>query len=286
MHSGNSKLWYAVMRATTRRLPRGGYPIMRALAERLRELRDYSLELTFPPQARIHVDLRESVCYPLWKYGEYPHQRGETIFAAAALVPGDTVWDIGANIGYRSLIFSHLVGVDGVVIAVEPSHRARRLLVRTASSLANVRVFEFAIAERDGVVSFEEHLQLDTSCVAEESAGTYQAQAVTLDALAQVTETIPRLIKIDVEGADAAVMRSGSRIIADNHPILQFEALDADHLQGCCAAVRVVGAGMYDVLRLNVDGRLGTRAGIVPTDNYVALTSEHRQQQPLEHLLP
>jgi FkbM family methyltransferase len=225
------------------------------------------------------------VCYPLWKYGEYPHQLGETIFAAAALVAGDTAWDIGANIGYRSLLVSHLVGVDGVVIAVEPSHRALRLLVRTASSLENVRVFDFAIAARDGVVSFAEHSQLDTSCVAEESAGTYQVEAVTLDALAQVTGTIPWFIKLDVEGTDAAVIRGRSPVIGENHPILQFEALDAENLQGCWAAIRGVGVGMYDVLRLNIDGTLGARTGIVPTDNYVALTSEHRQLEPLERLL-
>ena len=75
-----------------------------------------------------------------------------TAWLRATLKPGDTFVDVGANVGYFTLLASDLVGPTGRVVAVEPSAATRRLLERNVSSnhVANVRIVEAAVSDHIG----------------------------------------------------------------------------------------------------------------------------------------
>jgi hypothetical protein len=71
----------------------------------------------------------------------------------AYLAPGGTFVDVGANIGYFTLVGSLLVGDRGTVIAVEPSTRDLRKLTHhlTLNPCANVTVLSVGAGEADGL---------------------------------------------------------------------------------------------------------------------------------------
>jgi FkbM family methyltransferase len=166
------------------------------------------------------LDLRESVCIPLFVQGSYAHQVAEDDFVKAAVERGACVFDIGANIGYYTRLLSRIVGEQGVVVAVEPMPRALRLLQRNAADLSNTRIFPAAIGESTSLqADLHEAKQLDVSTV---SFGSGSTPVVTIDSLAKSVRP-PSFIKIDIEGAEVLALRGATRVLSEIRPILMFE---------------------------------------------------------------
>jgi len=72
-------------------------------------LQHYPVQLKLLPSVTFIGDLRDAVFYYLFRDGCYPHQLGEDIIARAILQPGDVVYDIGANIGYTTVLYADAV---------------------------------------------------------------------------------------------------------------------------------------------------------------------------------
>jgi FkbM family methyltransferase len=123
---------------------------------------------------------------------------------------GQTFFDIGANVGYYSILASRLVGPRGRVAAFEPLVRNLAYLQRHVeiNNAGNVRVLPFALSDRSGILSFSTgpnsamgHLE------PEGSSGDALVPAATLDEIAGRLGLLPDVIKMDVEGAEMAVFR-------------------------------------------------------------------------------
>jgi len=120
---------------------------------------------------------------------------------------GDAVWDIGANVGFYTLLASRLVGPTGRVIAFEPSprnlHYLREHVAR--NRLPNVTVFDAAVGERPGRVAFDES---PGPAMGKVGAGSITVPLVSVDDLVATGKAPPpTLLKVDVEGAEAMVLR-------------------------------------------------------------------------------
>jgi FkbM family methyltransferase len=143
--------------------------------------------------------------------------------AAELIRAGDTVWDIGANVGLFSFAAAAAAGPRGRVLAVEPDARLVGLLRRSAAAnrrLARVDVLGTAVADRVGVARF--HIaRRNRSTSYLEGYGTAQAggsravevvPAVTLDWLAGQFPA-PDVIKIDVEEAELLVLAGAASVL-------------------------------------------------------------------------
>ncbi len=240
-----------------RRMPRGGFPLLRMISRSLPALQAHPIKLRLVPGAAVEADLRESVFFPLWKHGCYPHQLGEDVAALALLRRGDVVWDIGANIGYTALVFAHAVGENGHVLAVEPSRRSFDYLQRTVARWPQIRTLNAAVSDRDGWVSFEDRKMLDLSLVTGETGPAgYQVSAVTLDSLLELACAPPAFVKIDTEGHEHQVISGGRQLISRHTPLVQFEALNTPTLRGTMAQLSEFSAGGYEFFRATQAGRL------------------------------
>ncbi|HYM15519.1 MAG TPA: FkbM family methyltransferase [Dehalococcoidia bacterium] len=146
----------------------------------------------------------------------------------AANVPAaSVVYDVGAHAGFFTLLCAALAGPDGAVHAFEPrAENVERLRANLrANAVPNVTVVAAAAADRTGEVFFV----LDSSTlqgrIASHAASTAAAivDVTTIDAHVEGGAPPPAVIKIDVEGAEGAVLRGAARTIAEHRPLLLIE---------------------------------------------------------------
>jgi FkbM family methyltransferase len=148
--------------------------------------------------------------------------------------PGQTVWDIGANIGLFSFAAAAMAGAEGRVFAFEPDLHMADLLRRSAAMqpppLARTDVLAVAIGKENGVRKLNIAARARASNALAEYGGTqmggvietHLVPAVSLDwMLTQMRP--PDVIKIDVEGAEVEVLQGARTLLADIRPVIVCE---------------------------------------------------------------
>lgn len=155
----------------------------------------------------------------------------------AAVEPGATVVDVGANIGYNTIYAAHKVGPQGHVYAVEPAQDNLAVLYANllANRMGNVAVLPFAAGRARELRAF--YLRGDTSAVNSLFPENFYAPVtaaiqVAVAPLDDLVAEQPNLVKIDVEGAELEVLAGMERIltapnlrlIVEWHPLLQQSA--------------------------------------------------------------
>lgn len=148
---------------------------------------------------------------------------------------GMRVYDLGANVGYYTLLASRLVGPRGRVIAVEPLPRNLAYLHRhvALNRLANVDIVEAAVADRPGVGRFTETASASENRLGAE--GTLKVPITTLTALAERFGP-PDVIKIDVEGAEHLVLGGAKELLRGARPTILL-SLHNDTARAVCAQI-------------------------------------------------
>jgi FkbM family methyltransferase len=140
---------------------------------------------------------------------------------------GGVVYDIGANVGFFTLLTSRLVGPAGSVYAFEPLPANLELLRRhlALNRSANVTVFAAAASDRDGHARFEGAGSTGRLSAEENGeAGDREVPTVRLDGLVARGELKPpAVVKLDVEGAELAVLQGMETLLATVRPILLVE---------------------------------------------------------------
>ena len=172
-------------------------------------------------------------------------------FAEALLERDMVVLDVGANIGYYSLIFATLVGNNGEVHAFEPTPvLSERIRLNLAlNGLTQVRVNQVAVSDVVGSASLhisEEDPEANSLFQMEDGTGEIAVATTTLDAYvaANALHRI-NLIKIDCEGSELGVLRGARSLLeANDGPMLLLEC-NAASLAACGASV----VGLRDYLR-------------------------------------
>lgn len=254
-----------------KRLPRGYWPIIRAAANRDLSLQDLVIELKGISRT-LRADLRETVFVPLYLHGRIPHQIGFDGLCRRALWAGDRVFDVGANVGYTSALFSDLVGEDGKVLAIEPSPRAFALLRRSLAGVSNIELVNTGVSSCEGELTFYVPPELDrASLVPINGAKEVMIPAVTVDALG-ARHGHPTFLKFDVEGHEPEVFAGAAATLARNdRPIIVFEALDPTALRQCLDVLEELSDRSYRFLRIKNDGALVPIDAVEGSSDYLAM---------------
>ncbi|HEV2707699.1 MAG TPA: FkbM family methyltransferase [Pyrinomonadaceae bacterium] len=154
-----------------------------------------------------------------------------------------TVWDVGAHMGYHALSFAALVGPGGRVVTFEPNpfncDRVRKNLSRNPDLDARVTLITEALSNQDGETTFNLSRNVDSGhssgshmgeALAPEDPSVYErfekikvktARADTLWREGRVPP--PTLIKMDVEGAEFLVLEGAVGILSELRPTLLIE---------------------------------------------------------------
>lgn len=162
------------------------------------------------------------------------------------LTVGDTAIDVGANVGFFTLLMSALVGSMGKVFSCEPgSNTLPRLKNNLAiNSVANVEVVERPLWCREEEVTF--YINSDssggnalfdpanwpTNTKSQQNPQPNKMLATTIDAL---PAGIPKLIKIDTEGAEQRILEGAKRLLRASRPPFVIAEINPHGLQqaGC-----------------------------------------------------
>lgn len=196
----------------------------RALVERLvpAGTRPVTIRGGLARGVRAELDLRTEKAFWLGHY-EPPVQD----FLAAHVRPGDVVYDVGAYVGFFALCAAAL---GARVFAFEPDPgNAERLRRNAAASGLPIEAVEAAVWEDEqGASLVPGDSGLEGRVVPGGSVAT-----VTLDAFA-ARHVAPAVLKIDVEGAEASVLRGAAGVLAATVRALTcevHEGVDADELR-------------------------------------------------------
>ena len=200
---------------------------------------------------RMNLDLADPEQLKVYFYGHY-HERYEADLVQRLLSGDDVFWDIGANVGYFTLVAATALNHRGRIIAFEPGKNA---YARLTENLAlnpwrNIQAYPLAVTDREGEAVL--HLAGD---IADSSASLYpasQAQAgcevcrtVALDHfLREEHLPPPNLIKLDAEGAELAVLQGAKGIIAHTPPLWLME-MEEKNLQAAGASKAAVAQFLY-----------------------------------------
>ena len=169
-----------------------------------------------------HCDLRDATAAEVCFTGRYEPQ--ETQLLQDLLGPGDVFVDVGANWGYYTLAAAHLVGSAGHVVAFEPEPRLFALLASNIdmNGLGQVVRRPVAVGATVERVPFSAFKAEDGNWGVSRAVGhdramavDFESESVPLDtALDAVSVDVVQLVKIDVEGAETAVLAGMERGLA------------------------------------------------------------------------
>lgn len=169
------------------------------------------------------------------------------------LRPGDTVLDVGAHVGYYSLLSSVFVGDQGEVWAFEPNPQNAGFLRRHVelNRRGNVRVTQAAVAEAEGTARFDFGTGSGTGYLAE--GGALEVRTVRLDDFCRDHGLRVSAVKIDVEGAEMAVLEGAAETIRRERPTIFLSTHGAEVHRRCLAWLRERGYALRPILGDDLD---------------------------------
>lgn len=199
---------------------------------------------------QLQLDLRTEK--DLW-LGTYEPALLEAIDHFAGL--GLTAYDVGANIGYVSLALAKVIGEAGHVVAFEPlpanllrlranmalNPEGNRVQVVGGAVGAHTTQEPFMVHESGGMGKLQASKGRQT-----EYEGTLTVEVIALDDwIAESKETPPELIKIDVEGGEAAVLEGMRSTLKNYHPSILIEMHGPEATAGVMEILASAGYALH-----------------------------------------
>jgi len=209
----------------------------------------------------IPISIRSGVAKGmLWLTGALVHgcwlgtyERDKQDHCAKIVKSGMTVFDLGANAGFYTLIMSRLVGVSGHVVAFEPDSGNMTLLRRhvALNRLGNVTVVQAAVSEADSLSGFS---MTGGATGRLQENNSYLVPTLSLDAvLRNKALPSPDIVKMDVEGAEVLVLR-GARDFIAKQSCSWIVALHGDEAKnGCLGIFSEAGYSLTDLESQPID---------------------------------
>jgi FkbM family methyltransferase len=183
----------------------------------------------------LKIVLPETVSSVIYRFGFF--EEGLTLALLKLLKPGDTFVDVGAHVGYYSLLASKLVGESGQVTSFEPTPRTRQVLEENTQSHPNVKVEPLAAwSNSDTSLTINDfgwvfsaynsvfQPRLQQHVVSEK----IPVKCTTLDDYFAKHQMTPTVVKIDAESAELEILKGMVQTLSHGHTIVSVEVGDFD----------------------------------------------------------
>jgi FkbM family methyltransferase len=147
------------------------------------------------------------------------------------LLPGTVFLDIGANIGYYTLLAASRIGGEGKVLAFEPNPDNCEILTCSIreNCFKNITLYPYAVAEKEQELRIYPDMTNSTSLVvgeqyrtADSGAPAHVVKAVALDNFLKGCDKID-IVKIDIDGGEPLALKGMQKLIQNHRPVLFVE---------------------------------------------------------------
>ena len=149
------------------------------------------------------------------------YERQETRLVKRLVKPGQVFVDVGAHIGYYSVMASELVGLNGRVYCFEPNTENYCTLKANTDGLTNCTLYKVALSNHPGPAKL--YLNKDNSgdhrMFSVDGREYIEIDAMCLDDFGAIPKA--HFMKIDVQGSECRVLRGATKLI-ENSPHLQM----------------------------------------------------------------
>jgi FkbM family methyltransferase len=187
-----------------------------------------------PKESVIEVNQSEMIVYPrkgaihkdLFVYKKREPLCTDYLLRANVIKKGDTVLDIGANIGYYALAEARAVGEKGTVYAVEPVKSNFELLNRNIklNNFTNVPAFQCAFGDKNKEAEIFVSDKSNLCAISKDAVGgeILEVQPVTMMTIDEFIKDkkTPKLIRMDVEGYEYEILKGMSNTLKSDIKIL------------------------------------------------------------------
>jgi FkbM family methyltransferase len=166
---------------------------------------------------------RDVITRHIFRLGAHEPDITRYLLENVRLRSGDVAFDIGANIGWYSVLLSRLSAPGAQVFAFEPDPESYRLLTKNleVNAAVNVVAFNVALGESAGVAELHRYKASNngrhTLLSGNTSGGTVRVPVDTLKAFWErqaLGERPMRVLKVDVEGFEYFVLRGAGELLA------------------------------------------------------------------------
>jgi FkbM family methyltransferase len=153
----------------------------------------------------------------------------EIKFLRRLLQPGQRVIDIGANYGVYALSAAKLVGPAGRVWAFEPASGTARHLAEgiAVNGFSQLTLIQSALSDKTGTARLSLKVSAELNELVRDHQPEGNAETVSLTTLDESREAHGwrdiAFVKLDAEGEEVNILRGGSRFLAEESPLIQYE---------------------------------------------------------------
>jgi len=171
---------------------------------------------------------------------------------------GDTVIDVGGNLGFFVLILNELVGVTGKIYSFEPSSMLKNKLAATIqnNNIRNVTIVNLALGEAEGNTTLHYNpKQSGLSSIVSDFEKNSLSQEIKITTLNKFSENIPgrvSFIKIDTEGYEPQVLNGATELIIRDKPTIYIE-LGGEYQDSSADALKILNELNYFCEAENLD---------------------------------
>ena len=200
----------------------GNLPIINNLNRKVIEhLKD---EYTQVDGKKMFLDKNDSLLLSINKI----YEENETNFVKNLIKKGDIVLDIGANIGYYTLLFAQLVGNSGKVYSFEPDPRNYQLIEKNIeiNNFTNVVLVKKGVSNKSEKATFYLMKSGAHNTLKKGHSGTIDEidiDVISLDDYFKILPIIPDFIKMDIEGNELNALKGMKNILKSNKTKIMME---------------------------------------------------------------
>jgi FkbM family methyltransferase len=186
--------------------------------------------------ADILVVIPEVVSLKIYRNGFF--EEGLTRMILEYLRPGMTFFDIGAHVGYFSLLASTIVGNEGQVHSFEPTPTTFDVLRFNTKDKNNIHINDTGVFSKRTTILFNDYGirasaynsiyqgRLRESMLKTVKVRRHEIRTISLDEYMDTHKVAPDFIKIDVESAEYEVLRGMERTLDRTRPMISIEVGD------------------------------------------------------------